>query len=135
MDSSMPERDEGLEIYLNEIEKAKARLLALKGAVGEREVRAQMIREHLRLVVRIAQEQQAQGEIPMLDLISAGNIGLMKAVARFDPEKEGALPAFAAWWIRQAIKREVKKRAGKFQDLCAPLKPHLGSAEDLALPA
>ena len=94
-----------------------------------------MIRANLRLVVKIAQEQRASCEVAILDLISAGNIGLMKAVERFDPSKEGELASFASWWIRQAIKRVVSRSAKKFLAFGVPMQPDKGSDEDLALPA
>ena len=129
------ERDEWLKIYLSEIDKAKPLTPAKEGEAGEREVRAGLIRANLRLVVKIAQEQRAGVEVPLLDLISAGNIGLMKAVVRFDPSKEGELASFASWWIRQSIKLAVAKSAKKFPAFCAPMQPDKGKDEDLALPA
>ena len=65
-----------------------------------------MIRANLRLVVKIAQDYANYG-MPVTDLISEGNIGLMKAVERFDPEKGGKLSTYAAWWIKQSIKRAL----------------------------
>lgn len=70
----------------------------------------------------------------ILDLISAGNIGLIKAVMRFDPSKEGELASFASRWIRQSVKREMAKSAKKFPVYCAPMQPDKGRDEDLALP-
>lgn len=68
--------------------------------------RAHMIRANLRLVVKIAQDY-ANYWLPLLDLISEGNMGLMKSVERFDPNKGGKLSTYAAWWIKQAIKRAL----------------------------
>ncbi|OYV46074.1 MAG: hypothetical protein B7X06_03875 [Verrucomicrobia bacterium 21-51-4] len=65
-----------------------------------------MIRANLRFVVKIAHDYAHFG-VPILDLIAEGNIGLMKAVERFDPERGGKLSTYAAWWIKQAIKRAL----------------------------
>ena len=62
-----------------------------------------MIKANLRLVVKIAQDYSGYG-LPLADLISEGNIGLMKAVERFDPEKGGKLSTYGSWWIKQSIK-------------------------------
>ncbi len=65
-----------------------------------------MIRANLRLVVKIAHDYENFG-LPLLDLISEGNIGLMKAVERFDPAKGGKLSTYGSWWIKQSIKRGI----------------------------
>jgi RNA polymerase primary sigma factor len=62
------------------------------------------------LVVKIAQDYSNYG-MPVTDLISEGNIGLMKAVERFDPEKGGKLSTYAAWWIKQSIKRALANQS------------------------
>jgi RNA polymerase primary sigma factor len=73
---------------------------------GDAEARDHMIKANLRLVVKIARDYENYG-LPLLDLISEGNIGLMKAVERFDPNKGAKLSTYAAWWIKQAIKRAL----------------------------
>jgi RNA polymerase primary sigma factor len=65
-----------------------------------------MITANLRLVVKLATDYANLG-LPLLDLVSEGNIGLMKAVERFDPQKGGKLSTYAAWWIKQSIKRAL----------------------------
>src|SRR6201988_2016282 len=65
-----------------------------------------MIIAHLRLDVKIAHDYSNLG-LPLLDLISEGNIGLIKAVERFDPAKGGKLSTYSAWWIKQSIKRAL----------------------------
>ena len=77
---------------------------------GDREARNQMISANLRLVVKIAHDYSNFG-LPLLDLISEGNIGLIKAVERFDPVKGGKLSTYAAWWIKQAIKRALANQS------------------------
>ena len=73
---------------------------------GDRKAREHMIKANLRLVVKIARDYENYG-LPLLDLINEGNIGLMKAVERFNPLKGAKLSTYAAWWIKQAIKRAL----------------------------
>jgi RNA polymerase primary sigma factor len=77
---------------------------------GDQAARDHMIKANLRLVVRIAHDYKDFG-LPLLDLISEGNIGLIKAVVRFDPRKGGKLSTYAAWWIRQSIKRALANQS------------------------
>ena len=135
MDGFIQERDEWLKAYLNEIEKAKLLTSAQDGEPGDREVRAGMIRANLRLVVEMAQQQEDISGVPLLDLISAGNIGLLKAVTRFDPSKEGEISIYARWWIRQSLKRAMAGTAKKFPAFFAQTPTSQGTDEDLALPA
>jgi len=80
--------------------------LAAKIRRGDLAARELMIKANLRLVVKIAHDYDWLG-MPILDLINEGNIGLMKAVERFDPKKGGKLSTYAAWWIKQSIKRAL----------------------------
>src|SRR4249920_1130791 len=84
--------------------------LAARIKKGDQKARAWMIKANLRLVVKIAMDYSNLG-LPLLDLISEGNIGLMKAVERFDPKKGGKLSTYAAWWIKQSIKRALANQA------------------------
>jgi len=84
--------------------------LAARIKAGDEEARQIMIRSNLRLVVKIARDYARLG-LPLLDLISEGNIGLMKAVERFDPSKGGKLSTYAAWWIKQTIKRALANQS------------------------
>ena len=72
--------------------------------------REQMIKANLRLVVKIARDYEDLG-LPLLDLISEGNIGLIKAVERFDPAKGAKLSTYGSWWIKQAIKRALANQS------------------------
>ena len=84
--------------------------LARKIKRGDQAARQHMIKANLRLVVKIAHDYSSYG-LPLLDLISEGNIGLMKAVERFDPKKGGKLSTYAAWWIKQSIKRALANQS------------------------
>ncbi|GAA5495633.1 RNA polymerase primary sigma factor [Rubritalea squalenifaciens DSM 18772] len=108
--------DNSLRIYLREISKTELLTpqeeveLAERIKRGDKKARAHMIKANLRLVVKIAQDYSNYG-LPLNDLISEGNIGLMKAVERFDPEKGGKLSTYAAWWIKQSIKRALANQS------------------------
>lgn len=94
--------------------------LARKIQNGDRKARELMISSNLRLVVTIARDYVDYG-LPLLDLISEGNIGLMKAVERFDLSKRAKLSTYAVWWIRQCIKRAISN-----QSKTVRLPVHLG---------
>ena len=80
--------------------------LANKIKKGNIKARDKMISSNLRLVVKIARDYMNFG-LPLMDLVSEGNLGLIKAVERFDPYKGGKLSTYAAWWIKQSIKRAL----------------------------
>src|ERR1700722_9504688 len=84
--------------------------LAARVKKGDQKARAWMIQANLRLVVKIAHDYSNLG-LPLLDLISEGNIGLMKAVERFDPAKGGKLSTYGSWWIKQSIKRALANQS------------------------
>src|SRR5258708_4693998 len=101
-----------LQLYLQEIGKtplltiAEEVRLAKRIRKGDKAARDHMIQANLRLVVKIAHDYKDFG-LPLLDLTSEGNIGLIKAVERFDPRKGGKLSTYAAWWIKQSVKRAL----------------------------
>jgi RNA polymerase primary sigma factor len=105
-----------LQLYLQEIGKtalltpAEEVALAKRIRRGDKAARDHMISANLRLVVKIAMDYKDFG-LPLLDLISEGNIGLIKAVERFDPRKGGKLSTYAAWWIKQSIKRALANQS------------------------
>ena len=108
--------DTAFKLYLREI--GQVRLLtpdeeielAARIKKGDKKAREQMIKANLRLVVKIAHDYEGFG-LPLLDLISEGNIGLMKAVERFDPSKGGKLSTYGSWWIKQSIKRALANQS------------------------
>lgn len=105
-----------LKLYLQEIGRTplltpeEERDLARRIQKGDEEARNKMVQANLRLVVKIAHDYNNFG-LPLLDLISEGNIGLVKAVERFDPGKGGKLSTYAAWWIKQSIKRALANQS------------------------
>ena len=84
--------------------------LARRIQQGDEAAREHMIRANLRLVVKIAHDYEGCG-LPLLDLINEGNLGLMKAVERFDPAKGGKLSTYGAWWIKQSIRRALTNQS------------------------
>jgi RNA polymerase primary sigma factor len=118
--------DTGLNRYLREIGRFPLLTpqqeveLAKKIKKGDAEARERMINSNLRLVVTIAHDYANLG-LPLLDLISEGNIGLTKGVERFDPAKGAKLSTYAMWWIKQAIKRALADQSKTIR-----LPVHLG---------
>jgi RNA polymerase primary sigma factor len=115
-ESTRYDADTAIKLYLREIGQVKLLTpqeeieLAARIKKGDKKAREQMIKANLRLVVKIARDYEGIG-LPLLDLISEGNIGLMKAVERFDPAKGGKLSTYGSWWIKQSIKRALANQS------------------------
>lgn len=109
-------KDSSLDLYFREIARtplltvAEENQLAARIHRGDADARAQMIRANLRLVVKIARDYSGYG-VPIDDLISEGNLGLMLAVDRFDPEKGGKFSTYGAWWIKHAVRRALANQS------------------------
>jgi RNA polymerase primary sigma factor len=105
-------KEVGLETYFKEINKIQLltpqeeRELAIRIQKGDVQAREKMIKANLRLVVSIAKNYVDRG-LSLLDLIEEGNLGLLKAVERFDPAEECRFSTYATWWIKQSIKRAL----------------------------
>src|SRR5215210_6234145 len=80
--------------------------LSKRAKVGDKRARQRLIEKNLRLVVSVAKKYRGMG-LPFEDLIQEGNIGLMKAVEKYDPERGFRFSTYATWWIRQAVGRVV----------------------------
>lgn len=105
-----------LTLYLRDIEniplitRDEEYELALKAKAGDSYARERLVNGNLRFVVSIAKQYQNRG-LPLIDLISEGNIGLLTAIDKFEPEKGYHFISYAVWWIRQAILKAIGEKS------------------------
>jgi RNA polymerase primary sigma factor len=110
------EEDNLLSLYLKDINKvslltrSEEESLAREAVRGNTAAKERLIRANLRFVVNVAKKYQHKG-LPLEDLISEGNIGLMRAIDRFDVEKGYHFISYAVWWVRQAILSALSEKS------------------------
>lgn len=115
-DAGVPEHGNTLQSYLREIRRApllspaEEHETALLARAGDFAARQRMIERNLRLVVSIAKNYAGRG-LPMGDLIEEGNLGLMHAITKFEPERGFRFSTYASWWIRQGVERALMQQA------------------------
>ena len=108
--------DSSLSLYLKDIERVpllsrdEEYTLALRAKKGDSYARNRLLEANLRFVVSIAKQYQNRG-LPLSDLISEGNLGLMTALDKFEPEKGYHFISYAVWWIRQAILKAIGEKS------------------------
>src|SRR5215207_7679050 len=94
--------------------------LSKRAKAGDQKARQRLIEKNLRLVISVAKKYRGMG-LPFEDLIQEGNLGLMKAVEKFDPDRGWRFSTYATWWVRQAVQRAV---ADKGRTIRVPV--HMG---------
>ena len=108
MNSKDKALNKAMRLYLKEISKIplltadEEKALGYRVQAGDKEALQKLIESNLRFVIKIAKKYRKSG-LPFLDLINEGNVGLIEAAKRFDPERKVRFTSYAVWWIRQAI--------------------------------
>lgn len=108
------EGQESLDLYLKDISKIpllkieEERALGRRALRGERRAQEELARRNVRFVVSVAKQYQNRG-VPLMDLIGEGNLGLLTAARKFDPERGVKFISYAVWWVRQAIQASIAR--------------------------
>jgi RNA polymerase primary sigma factor len=112
--------DKAMRLYLKEISKIplltieEEKALGYRAKAGDKDAIQKLIESNLRFVIKIARKYQKSG-LPFLDLINEGNVGLIEAARRFDPDREVRFTSYAVWWIRQAILHYLSRSTHAFR--------------------
>lgn len=112
--------DKAMRLYLKEVSKIplltadEEKELGRRIQQGDREALQKMTESNLRFVIKIAKKYRGSG-IPLLDLINQGNLGLIEAARRFDPERNIRFTSYAVWWIRQSILHFLSEASHAFR--------------------
>lgn len=105
---------ESLDLYLKDISKIpllkidEEKALGRKALRGEKRAQEELARRNVRFVVSVAKQYQNRG-VPLMDLIGEGNLGLLTAARKFDPERGVKFISYAVWWVRQAIQAAIAR--------------------------
>ena len=114
--NNMHDDENILSLYLKEINRIplltreEEDTIARKAVKGDKAAQDRLVKANLRFVVNVAKKYQNQG-LPLDDLISEGNIGLMNAIEKYDPDKGYHFISYAVWWIRQAVLKAIYEKS------------------------
>ncbi len=114
------EDEQALKLYLHEINELpritpdEEKELARKIQKGDSEALRKLVEANLKFVVSVAKNYRGRG-VPFMDLINEGNLGLIEAAKRFDPDRNVKFITYAVWWIRQSIIHAISEQSGVFR--------------------
>ena len=100
------------------IQKDEETKLIIRAKNGDINAQNKILEANLRFVFNIAKRYKGMG-VPLLDLISEGNLGLMKAIKKFDPNRDNKFITYAVWWVRESIKQFIKENTTTYTVDCS----------------